>query len=50
MIAEMRVPLPPKDEQTAIGKAILDITNVINSLDKLIEKKKLSSRVQYRSY
>ncbi len=41
MIAEMSIPMPPKEEQTAIGKAILDITNVVNSLDRLIEKKKL---------
>jgi len=40
MIAEMLIPLPPKEEQIAIGKAILDISKFIDSLDRLIVKKK----------
>lgn len=40
MIADMLIPVPPKREQIAIAEAIYDITTVIESLDKLIEKKK----------
>jgi type I restriction enzyme, S subunit len=40
MIAEMIIPMPPKEEQIAIGKAILDISKFIDTLDRLIVKKK----------
>jgi type I restriction enzyme S subunit len=40
MIAEMLVPLPEKKEQTAIAAVIRDVTNLIDALDRIIEKKK----------
>jgi type I restriction enzyme S subunit len=40
MIADMLIPLPEKGEQKAIAKAISDINDLIESLDRLIEKKK----------
>ena len=40
MIANMLIPLPPKDEQIAIAKAVFDVTTFIESLNELIEKKK----------
>jgi len=40
MIAEMLVPLPEKNEQREIAKAISDAGILIESLDNLIEKKK----------
>lgn len=40
MIADMLVPLPPKNEQIAIAKAVFDITTLTESLHELIEKKK----------
>jgi len=41
MIANMQIPLPPtKAEQTAIASAISDADSLINSLEKLIAKKR----------
>jgi type I restriction enzyme S subunit len=41
MIADMQIPIPPtKAEQTAIANALSDADAYINSLEKLIEKKR----------
>lgn len=39
MITEMKVVLPPKNEQKNIAKALSDVDNLIVSLEKLIAKK-----------
>lgn len=39
MIAKMLLPIPPKEEQKAIAKALSDADELINSLEKLISKK-----------
>lgn len=41
MISEMLVPIPPKDEQLKISKLFNDTDELISSLEKLIEKKRL---------
>jgi type I restriction enzyme S subunit len=41
MIANMLIPLPEKGEQKAIAKAVNDINSLIESLNRLVEKKKL---------
>ena len=40
MIAEMLIPIPPKSEQETIAQYLFDIDGMIQSLEKLIEKKK----------
>jgi type I restriction enzyme, S subunit len=40
MIADMQIPLPPVPEQKAIAKALLDIEDLIQSLERLIAKKR----------
>ncbi len=40
-LKEIKIPLPPLPEQTAIATALKDTDNLINSLEKLIAKKKL---------
>ena len=40
MIVKMPVPLPPKGEQGAIAKALIDADASIESLDQLIDKKR----------
>ena len=40
-ISKYKLPFPPLPEQKAIAKVLSDIDNLIESLDKLIEKKKL---------
>ena len=41
MIANMRMPVPPKDEQKAIAKALSDVDALMASLEQLISKKQL---------
>ncbi|MBC7382934.1 MAG: restriction endonuclease subunit S [Bacteroidia bacterium] len=41
MISKMLIPLPPLPEQTAIATALKDTEDLINSLEKMIAKKKL---------
>ncbi|GHT75022.1 restriction modification system DNA specificity domain-containing protein [Spirochaetia bacterium] len=41
MISNMKIPIPPLPEQTAIVAALSDTDNYISSLEKLIEKKRL---------
>ena len=41
MIADMNIPVPPKSEQTAIATALSDADAFIQSLEKLIVKKRL---------
>ncbi len=41
MIADMNIPVPPKAEQTAIATALSDADALIQSLEKLIAKKRL---------
>ncbi len=40
MIADMQIPLPDKPEQIVIANSLRDIQELIDSLEKLIEKKK----------
>lgn len=40
-IRQLSIPLPPLPEQRAIAKILSDFDNLIGSLDRLIEKKKL---------
>lgn len=40
MIADMQIPLPPLPEQKAIAKALFDIDYLIQSLERLIAKKR----------
>lgn len=46
MIADMKITLPPKNEQTAIALVISDTDALINALERLLEKNKLSKRLQ----
>ncbi|MFP4460294.1 MAG: restriction endonuclease subunit S [Candidatus Zixiibacteriota bacterium] len=39
-LANLPIPIPPKKEQTAIAEALSDIDELIQSLDKLIAKKR----------
>ena len=40
IVRKLKIALPPKKEQTAIANALSDVDNLIESLDKLIAKKK----------
>jgi len=40
MIAKMPIPIPSKQEQTAISKSLSDVDSLIASLQKFIDKKK----------
>jgi len=40
-LRKVKIPLPPKREQTAIANALSDVDNLIQSLEKLIAKKRM---------
>lgn len=47
---ETQIPLPPLPEQQRIAKALSDVDAVISTTEKLLQKKRTSSRAQCRNF